>query len=92
MRKVDVIARWGGEEFIAIIPAKDIKTFKTLAERIRVFIEKSWLELSGTIIKVTISVGATLVQEADSSEDIIARADTLMYQSKTGGRNRVTIG
>lgn len=92
MRKVDVIARWGGEEFIAIIPAKDIKTVKTLAERIRLFIEKSWLELSGTIIKVTISVGATLVQEADSSEDIIARADTLMYQSKTGGRNRVTIG
>jgi len=92
IRKVDVIARWGGEEFIAIIPAKDIKTVKTLAERIRVFIEKSWLEFSGTIIKVTISVGATLVQESDSSEDIIARADTLMYQSKTGGRNRVTIG
>jgi diguanylate cyclase (GGDEF)-like protein/PAS domain S-box-containing protein len=92
MRKVDVIARWGGEEFVAIIPAKDIQILKTMAERLRIFIEKSWLDYSGTIIKVTISVGATIVQEGDSPEDVIARADSLMYQSKTGGRNRVTAG
>lgn len=92
MRKVDVIARWGGEEFIAILPAKDIQTLKTMAERLRIFIEKSWIEYSGSVIKVTISVGATIVQEADIPEDLIARADNLMYQSKTGGRNRVTAG
>ncbi len=92
MRKADIIARWGGEEFIAIMPVSDIKLLVSMAERIRIFIEKSWLSYKDSIIKVTISAGATVVRENDTVESVIARADSLMYRSKEAGRNRVTAG
>lgn len=62
------------------------------AERIRVFIETSFLVTQGTRLNVTASLGATMALPDDTPDSVIQRADSLMYQSKTSGRNRVTTG
>ena len=91
LRKLDVVCRWGGEEFIVIIPNTDNTTLAMIAERIRDFIEKSWIDHKGTAIRVTVSIGGTLARDGDSIEEFVERADHLMYESKDAGRNRVTI-
>ncbi|HON79538.1 MAG TPA: GGDEF domain-containing protein [Spirochaetota bacterium] len=91
LRKLDVVCRWGGEEFIVIIPNADVNTLSLVAERIRAFVEKSWVDHNGAVLRVTVSIGGTLARDGDSIEEFVGRADRLMYESKDSGRNRVTI-
>ena len=67
------------------------KTLLELSERIRVLVENSTMLANDTELKVTISIGATIVKPEDNYESIIKRADNLMYQSKENGRNRCTL-
>jgi diguanylate cyclase (GGDEF)-like protein/PAS domain S-box-containing protein len=90
LRRMDSIVRWGGEEFIVILPGIDLKTLRAVSERIRVFIETSFLVTRGIRLNVTASLGATLARPGDTVESVVQRADGLMYSSKTSGRNRVT--
>jgi len=92
LRDFDVVCRMGGEEFVAIIPNTNSKIVAEIAERARMFVEKTWLEHEGQELKVTISVGATMSRLDDDPQSILARADELMYSSKKGGRNRVSLG
>lgn len=91
IRGMDVIARWGGEEFVVIVTNVDGQKLAKVAERIRIFIEKSWLTVNEENIRVTVSIGATLARKDDTIQSLIKRADELMYQSKESGRNRVTL-
>jgi diguanylate cyclase (GGDEF)-like protein/PAS domain S-box-containing protein len=90
LRKMDVVARWGGEEFVVILPGASRMVIQSLAERIRILIEHSFFLVADDKLSVTVSIGATLSQTDDSAESIVNRADRLMYLSKSGGRNRVT--
>ena len=90
-RRNDLIGRWGGEEFLAILKDTSPADVKEIAERTRILIEKSVLEHNGKDLNVTISLGATLVCEHDSAISIQKRADEALYKSKETGRNRVTI-
>jgi diguanylate cyclase (GGDEF)-like protein/PAS domain S-box-containing protein len=93
LRKSDVVGRWGGEEFLAIL--YDISSLRALtfvAEKIRILVENSRLDLEDAGIKVTVSIGATLLYPIDTVDSITRRADSLMYDSKRLGRNRVTVG
>ncbi|HYO86585.1 MAG TPA: diguanylate cyclase [Dermatophilaceae bacterium] len=90
LRRGDLPIRWGGEEFVALMPGADAAGLTAAAERVRVLVENSWLEHAGTRLQVTVSVGATLARPDDSPEELVDRADRLMYQSKRAGRNRVT--
>ena len=90
LRKMDVVARWGGEEFIVILPGATSVIIKAVSERIRVLIENSFLLVEAEKVHVTISIGATMSRSDDTVETIVSRADRLMYLSKSGGRNRVT--
>jgi len=89
-RSSDIISRWGGEEFVVLIPYVDAEELKNVAEKIRLLIEKSSISLDGKSIEVTVSIGATLAHKGDTAESVINRADGLMYESKSQGRNRVT--
>jgi len=89
-RAFDVVGRWGGEEFIAIIANVEREQLLAVAERYRQMIEHSGLELEGRTLQVTVSVGAAGAFADDSSEQLLERADALMYRSKQNGRNRVT--
>lgn len=90
LRRGDLPARWGGEEFLALLPGVDAKGLVAAAERIRMLVENSWMDHAGTRLRVTASVGATLARPGESPGDLVDRADRLMYQSKGAGRNRIT--
>ncbi|MFC1591869.1 GGDEF domain-containing protein [Thermodesulfobacteriota bacterium] len=91
MRGMDAVCRWGGEEFVVVLPNLSLPVLSQVAERIRVFIEKSWLEVDGQNLRVTLSVGGTLAVGGDTMDRVVSRADSYMYKSKKAGRNRVTI-
>lgn len=90
LRRGDLPARWGGEEFVALLPGVDAAGLVAAAERIRMLVANSWMDYAGTKLRVTVSIGATLARPGESPGDLVDRADRLMYQSKNGGRNRVT--
>jgi len=92
LRSSDVVGRWGGEEFLLILPDLDSKNLKLICEKLRMLVENSSIDRSKTDLKITISIGATIMQQGDTPESIIERADRLLYASKENGRNRVTIG
>jgi len=89
-RSFDLIGRWGGEEFVAIITNVTGKELFRIAQKYRVLVEESNLLSGKDRISVTISVGAALARPDDSPETLVKRADQLMYQSKLSGRNCVT--
>ena len=91
MRSTDFIARWGGEEFIAVLPGLDREKLKLFADRLRALVEKSSATISNGTLVVTISVGAVVAKPGDAVNEVVHRADELMYSSKLAGRNRVTI-
>jgi diguanylate cyclase (GGDEF)-like protein/PAS domain S-box-containing protein len=92
LRGSDACGRWGGEEFVAIVYEVDEQGLLKVTEKLRNMIESSHIRAGERSLNVTISAGMTLVRQDDTPESIIQRADELMYQSKLGGRNRVTVG
>jgi len=90
LRFTDSCGRWGGEEFIALILDTEKERLRSVAEKLRSLVEHSGVEESGKVLRITISIGATLVRPSDSYESLIKRADEMMYKSKKAGRNRVS--
>ena len=91
-RTLDVFGRWGGEEFIGILRNINDRDLETLGNRVRILVENSYVIHGNEKLHVTISVGATLGRDDDTIESVLKRADTLLYKSKSAGRNRLTIG
>lgn len=85
MRKTDLLARWGGEEFVAILSQTSEKQACDLAEKFRLFIKQK--PVAG--INLTVSIGVTAYQRNDLSISILKRADDALYQAKNNGRDRV---
>jgi diguanylate cyclase (GGDEF)-like protein/PAS domain S-box-containing protein len=92
VRTFDIVSRWGGEEFTAIIENVSEGQLLKIAEKVRRLVEQSPVTAGRDTAWVTVSVGATLGTPDDSVESLVARADRLMYGSKEAGRNRVTTG
>lgn len=90
-RPFDLYGRWGGEEFISVMRNVNLKDLETLGNRVRSLVENSYIIHENKKLNVTISIGATMVKENDTVESLIKRADTLLYNSKAAGRNRLTI-
>lgn len=91
-RPFDVIGRWGGEEFLGIIRNVRLRQLENIGNRLRVLVEHSYLRIAQEDLHVTLSMGGTLTRSDESLETLLKRADTLLYQSKRGGRNRLTVG
>lgn len=92
VRAFDIVSRWGGEEFTAIIENIDLNELWGIAEKVRTLVEQSSVSMDGDVIGATISVGATMGRPEDTVVGLVKRADELMYESKKAGRNRVTLG
>ena len=92
VRGPDFVGRWGGEEFVGILPYAGRDQLATVAARLCHLVEKSTLQLGETTISVTVSIGATEARPEDTPETLIARADGLLLASKEAGRNRATVG
>ena len=91
-RPFDVYGRWGGEEFVGIIRNITVQDLETFGNRLRMLIERSYISNEKRKLHVTVSIGATMVKDEDTVETLIKRADTLMYESKKAGRNRLSLG
>ena len=93
LRAEDVFARYGGEEFAVICRGTDLTQASIVGERMRKAVETHRFTFEGTPIPVTISVGIAGMPDpaVKDATDLVARADKALYQSKHGGRNRVTI-
>ena len=89
VRGNDGAYRWGGEEFILILPGANLEVAAQVAERIRKRIEGSVITFEGTDIHVTMSFGCAVLDAALSAEANIEVADARLYRAKEGGRNRV---
>ena len=90
-RICDGVYRWGGEEFIVILPDTNIEQAAEAADRLRVEIMNSVCHFEDLDIHVTMSFGVTDIDPALSIEDNIKAADEKLYAAKEGGRNRVII-
>ncbi|MBC3935769.1 GGDEF domain-containing protein [Undibacterium rugosum] len=88
---VDWLVRYGGEEFLVILPETDLHAALEVAERMRVAVqnELSVLLLDGKLLRITASFGVAQKQDKDSVESLVQRADQWLYFSKTNGRNQV---
>lgn len=91
-RPFDLVGRWGGEEFLGIMRNVTSTQLEYLGDRLRVLVENSYFLQEKVKLNVTLSMGGTLMREGDTSETLIKRADTLLYESKRQGRNRLTLG
>ena len=91
-RNFDIVARWGGEEFGAIISHVNAPQLVLVAEKFRAMVAASDLRLPGQDFGITISVGATTAQANDTVMTLLKRADHALYQAKHEGRNRVCVG
>lgn len=92
LRLGDAVGRWGGEEFLVINTDVTLPALGAFAERCRMLITESTIPVGNERLRITASVGATLIKAGDSAQSAIKRADELMYKSKRYGRNRVTLG
>ncbi|MEW5913422.1 MAG: sensor domain-containing diguanylate cyclase [Thermodesulfobacteriota bacterium] len=88
-RAFDVVGRWGGEEFLAVVPNVDLERLRTVGERYQTLVAKSELIHQGQPVRVTISVGGTIARQEDSLQLLLQRADQNLYAAKLAGRNRV---
>lgn len=92
VRLVDFVGRWGGEEFIILLPKTNTEQAKDLAERLRYAIEVMQIESGRGLISRTVSIGIASLQSGKMDVDeIIRHADEAMYRAKQEGGNKITI-
>jgi len=91
LRKGDVVIRYGGEEFLVLMPAASKKQSCDIGERMRAFVEKNAITVEDSEINVTISVGVCSFPEPgiENTKEFVKKADDALYSAKETGRNRV---
>jgi diguanylate cyclase len=90
----DVAARYGGDEFVVLLPRTPVDGGRALAEQIRATVQNSRIRRLNTpdlIGNITVSIGVAGLQPGQTLDALVQAADAALYQSKTAGRNRVTL-
>lgn len=87
LRSQDVIGRWGGEEFMVILPDTNAETLALLAERLRLTMMQTVFIYNDKKISISVTVGAAMMVDSDTVESLVLRTDQALYQGKDNGRN-----
>ena len=93
LRKEDILARLGGEEFVILLPDTSLKLANEIAERLRSAIENTQIRINTDSVNITVSIGISFSSPRDaiSLQELIRHADDAMYKAKDAGRNQVAI-
>lgn len=89
LRMPDKVGRYGGEEFLLVLPETGLEETTKIAERIRTAVGEAEFDIGNEKIKLTISVGATPFVKGEDLEQLLSRADRALYKAKRSGRNLV---
>lgn len=89
IRKQDALARWGGEEFLLLLPDTTLEQAVVVAEKIKHMVALNPISHRGHQLTITLSIGVAAVEQDDEPDDTINRADKRLYAAKQQGRNRV---
>jgi diguanylate cyclase len=92
LRGSDFIARFGGEEFVLLLPATALTTGAKLLETLRAAVEACPFHFKGEPVTITVSVGLTAFKAGEHSDVVLKRADQALYRAKHAGRNRIEPG
>jgi diguanylate cyclase (GGDEF)-like protein len=88
LREQDTVARWGGEEFVVLLPGTDLNGTRLIAEKIRHCIEIEPFDELANGLRVTVSIGCAEMLHGEGLDELVARADRALYEAKHRGRNR----
>ena len=92
VRKSDIPIRFGGEEFIIILPNADAKNAQIIAEKLRTKIEKLVIKIKKNIeVTFTISIGVSEIRATDTFKTALKRADEALYEAKSNGKNKTVV-
>lgn len=91
VRKEDVVARWGGEEYLVLLTETTIDGASVVAEKLRRRVEEHVVVAEQAQLQITMTFGVATFHADDTLETCIARADSALYEGKTSGRNRVVV-
>ena len=91
LRTTDILGRFGGEEFLVLLPELDEQGALIAAERLRAKVAANVVEFEGKRLSPTISLGLALHAADETGDRLIARADEALYAAKRNGRNRVEL-
>jgi diguanylate cyclase (GGDEF)-like protein len=89
LRRTDTVARWGGEELIAVLPTTQLEQARQAIEKALAAVRALAFTAGGTALRVTFSAGVVEASSCESLDEIVARADTALYEAKHAGRDRV---
>lgn len=89
IRDTDVLARFGGEEFIVLLPGASAKAAQTIAERMRAHVARTPIRTLQTKVPVTVSIGIGTIATTETAQDAMIAADAALYEAKSDGRNLV---
>jgi diguanylate cyclase len=92
LRADDFLARFGGEEFVLLMPGTRQAEAEALLESLRAAIEACPFHFKGQRVTITTSIGASGFQHDDRSDAVLKRADRALYKAKDAGRNRIMLG
>lgn len=92
LRTMDIFGRWGGEEFVALLPETDAESAAIIAERLRKIVSQSIFVYNEQKISFTVSIGIAQYAAGETEVDApLGRADTAVYDAKKAGRNRISV-
>lgn len=90
-RETDFVARFGGEEFVTLLPETEVSRALSVVDKLRKIVGECGFRANGATVSITISCGLTQYVQGDTSDSIFVRADGAMYQAKQGGRNQCVV-
>lgn len=89
LREQDCVSRWGGEEFLFILPQTTAKNANIIAQKILTYLQRHTIACDGHNIDVRVSMGISEFEKSQSIDDVINSADKYLYQAKDAGRNQI---
>jgi diguanylate cyclase (GGDEF)-like protein len=87
VRATDIVGRWGGDEFVVLLPKTVVAKATQVLERARIMVAESVVAIGDVVVKTTVSIGAVAVTGEDSRVNLLQRADRQLYIAKKNSRN-----